>query len=283
MGTTLLSSVGSAAGAGMTDAELFAAARDGDPAAREALIRRFLPMAGRIAWRYRRGGEPLDDLVQVASVALIKALERFDPDRGVPFSGYAVPTIVGELKRHLRDTRWAAYVPQRMRERALEIDRAAESLRRVYGRSATVEELAEEAGIDSAEVTDALTAATAYDALSLDSPAYGSQAEAGSTVLDSLGADEQGYENVEYAVTIAPALRALPARQRVILGLRFRDDMTQAEIASRLGMSQMHVSRLLRQALARLREAARVRHNGQEPPSGPMMAGMIAPPANLRD
>lgn len=263
MGTTLVSGVGSVAGVGTTDAELFAAAHDGDPVAREALVCRFLPMARRLAWRYRRGGEPLDDLVQVASVALVKALERFDPGRGVPFSGYAVPTIVGELKRHLRDTRWAAYVPQRMRERVLEVDRAAESLRRVLGRSPTVEELAHEVRIEAAEVADALGAATAYDAVSLDSPAYGSQAEAGATFLDSLGADEERYDLVEYTVTIEPALRALPARQRVILRLRFREDMTQAEIATRLGMSQMHVSRLLRQALARLREVARVRQHGQ--------------------
>jgi len=272
MGTTLFSGVGSMAGAGTTDAELFAAARDGDPAAREALVCRFLPMARRLAWRYRRGGEPLDDLVQVASVALVKALERFDPGRGVPFSGYAVPTIVGELKRHLRDTRWAAYVPQRMRERVLEVDRAAESLRRGLGRSPTVEELARVARIEAAEVADALGAATAYDAVSLDSPAYGSQAEAGATFGDALGAHDERYDLVEYAVTIEPALRALPARQRAILRLRFREDMTQAEIATRLGISQMHVSRLLRQALARLREVARARH-GQEPPRGPIMAG----------
>ena len=264
MGTTLLSGVGSVAGAGASDAELFAAARDGDPAAREELVCRFLPMARRLAWRYRRGGEPPDDLVQVASLALVKAIERFDPGRGIPFSGYAVPTIVGELKRHLRDTRWSAYVPQRMRERVLEVDRAAESLRCALGRAPTVEEVAHEARIEAAEVADALEAATAYEAVSLDSPACGSQADdAGATFLDSLGSHEERYDMVEYAVTIEPALRALPARQRVILWLRFREDMTQAEIATRLGMSQMHVSRLLRQALARLREVARVRH-GQE-------------------
>jgi RNA polymerase sigma-B factor len=117
-----------------------------------------------------------------------------------------------------------------------------------------------------------MEAATAYDAVSLDSPAYGSQAEAEATLLDVLGADEEGYRHVEYAVTIERALRALPVRQRVILGLRFREDMTQAEIATRLGMSQMHVSRLLRQALARLREVARVRQQGQGPPGGPIMA-----------
>jgi RNA polymerase sigma-B factor len=259
MGTTLLSGVGRVAGA--PDSELFAAARDGDPAAREELVCRFLPMARRLAWRYRRGGEPADDLVQVASLALVKAIERFDPARGVPFSGYAVPTIVGELKRHLRDTRWSAYVPQRMRERVLEVDHAAESLRCALGRAPTVEEVAHEARMEAVEVADALEAATAYEAVSLDSLAYGSQAdEGGATFLDSLGAHEERYDTVEYAVTIEPALRALPVRQRVMLVLRFREDMTQAEIATRLGMSQMHVSRLLRQSLARLREVARVPH-----------------------
>jgi RNA polymerase sigma-B factor len=261
MGTTLLCGVGSAAWADAPDFELFAAARDGDPSAREELVCRFLPMARRLAWRYRRPRESADDLVQVASLALVKAIERFDPDRGVPFSGFAVPTIVGELKRHLRDTCWSAYVPQRMRERVLEVDRAAESLRGLLGRAPTVEEVARETRIDADQVADALQAATAYEAVSLDSPAYGSQADdAGPTFLDSLGAHEERYDMVEYSVTIEPALRALPARQRAILGLRFREDMTQAEIATRLGMSQMHVSRLLRQALARLREVARVRH-----------------------
>ena len=260
MGTMLLSGVG----AGAPDSELFAAAHDGDPAAREELVSRFLPMARRLAWRYRRAGEPPDDLVQVASLALVKAIERFDPGRGVPFSGFAVPTIVGELKRHLRDTCWSAYVPQRMRERVLEVDRVAESLRSVSGRPPTAEEVADEARIEVAEVADALAAATAYEAVSLDSPAFGPQADdARATFLDSLGAHEERYDMVEYAVTIAPAVRALPARQRVILGLRFRDDLTQAEIATRLGMSQMHVSRLLRQALGRLREVARVRHGPQ--------------------
>ena len=206
MGTTLLSGVGRVSGPVRRTPSCSRAARDGDPAAREELVRRFLPMARRLAWRYRRGGEPADDLVQVASLALVKAIERFDPRRGVPFSGYAVPTIVGELKRHLRDTRWAAYVPQRMRERVLEVDRAAESLRlrarpladRGGGRRMRL-------GSRSAEVADALEAATAYEAVSLDSPAYGSQADdAGATCLDSLGADEERYDMVEYAVTIEP-------------------------------------------------------------------------------
>lgn len=244
---------------GATEAELFARAGSGDSSARDELVLRFLPMARSLARRYRRGNEPLDDLFQVASIALVKAVGRFDHERGVAFPSYAVPTIVGELKRHLRDTRWAAYVPQRTRERVLEVDRAAESLRRALNRSPTVRELAREVRIEPTEVVEALGAATAYEAVSLDSPAPGG-AEPGPSIADSLGFEEERYEVVEYTATIETALRALAPRQRAILLLRFREDMTQAEIAQALGMSQMHVSRLLRQALDRLREVARVRH-----------------------
>jgi RNA polymerase sigma-B factor len=243
-----------------SESELFLRSRGEDAAAREELVRRFLPMARSLALRYRRGGEPLDDLVQVASIALVKAIARFEPERNIAFPSYAVPTIVGELKRHLRDTRWAAYVPQRMRERVLEVDRTAESLRRTLGRSPTAQEVARALGIESSEVAEALRAATAYDAVSLDSPAFGPGAEPGPSFADSLGFEEGRYELVEYTATIDTALRALPVRQRAILRLRFRDDLTQAEIAERLGISQMHVSRLLRQALERLREVARARH-----------------------
>jgi RNA polymerase sigma-B factor len=245
---------------GATEPELFARARRGDAAAREQLTLRFLPMARSIARRYARGAEPLDDLTQVASIALVKALTRFEYERGVAFPTYAVPTIVGELKRHLRDTRWAAYVPQRTRDRVLQVDRAAEALRRALGRSPTVEELAREIQAEPAEVADALRAATAFDAVSLDSPVATTGPEPGGPLVDSLGVEEDRYGLVEYGATIEPALRALPARQRVILHLRFQEDMTQTEIAERLGVSQMHVSRLLRQALSRLRVVARARH-----------------------
>jgi len=244
------------------EAELFTRHRAGDPAAREELVRRFLPLARSLARRYRRGGEPLDDLEQVASVALVKAVGRFDPARGVAFASFAVPTIVGELKRYLRDTSWAAYVPQRMRDRVLDVDRVTESLRRELGRSPTVGEVARETGIEPEELAEALRAGTAFDALSLDAEAPSEGGGGGAAVADTLGSEEERYELVEYAVTITPALRALPARQRAILRLRFEDDLTQSEIAARLGISQMHVSRLLRQALGRLREAARLRHTG---------------------
>lgn len=247
---------------GTAEAELFTRDRAGDPAAREALVHRFLPLARSLARRYGRGAEPLDDLEQVASLALVKALGRFDPARGVAFSSFAVPTIVGELKRHLRDTSWAAYVPQRMRARVLDVDRVTESLRRDLGRSPTVGEVARETGIEAEELTEALRAATAFDTVSLDSEAASEGGGVGAAIVDTLGSEEERYDLVEYAVTITPALRALPVRQRAILRLRFEEDLTQTEIAARLGISQMHVSRLLRQALGRLREAARLRHTG---------------------
>jgi RNA polymerase sigma-B factor len=181
---------------GPPETELFSRSREGNAAARDELVRRFLPLARSLARRYRRGGEPLDDLVQVASIALVKALARFDPERGVAFPSYAVPTIMGELKRHLRDTRWAAYVPQRMRDRVLEVDRAAESLRHALGRSPTALEVAREVGIEGAEVAEALRAATAYDAVSLDSPAFRAGTEPGPSFADSLGFEDERYELV---------------------------------------------------------------------------------------
>ena len=239
--------------------DLFERRAAGDETARRELLRRFLPLARRIAGRHRRRGEPLEDLTQVASLGLVKAIERFDPGRGIPFGAYAVPTIEGELKRWLRDTTWAAYVPQRMRERALEVTRATERLRRSLGRSPTISEVASELEATVSDVLDATEAATAYDALSLDSPHPGADGDA-RPWADLVGAEESRYELVEYGVTLGPALRALPARERAILHLRFVEDLTQSEIAEALGISQMHVSRLLRQTLAKLRTVARVRH-----------------------
>jgi RNA polymerase sigma-B factor len=241
------------------ETQLFARSSAGDRHAREELVTRFLPMARRLAGRYHRGREPVDDLVQVASMGLVKAVQRFDHRRGVPFASYAVPTIVGELKRYLRDTSWDVHVPQRTRDRALEVDRATEGLRRQLGRSPTTGEVADEIGATVPEVLDAAEAATAYDALSLDS-APGALDDDAPTRVQLLGTAEGGYDLVEYGVTIEAALRVLPARQRAILHLRFAEDMTQTEIARMLGISQMHVSRLLRQALGRLRAVARVRH-----------------------
>ena len=249
-------SVAPAVGAG-PDVQLFARCAEGDAAAREEIVSRFLPMARRLAHRYRRAGEPAEDLVQVASMGLMKAVERFDISRGAAFASFAVPTIEGELKRYRRDTAWAVYVPQRMRERVLEVERATERLRRTLGRSPKTDEVAEHLGVEVTDVLEAAEAATAYDAISLDAP----QSEDGEASRgDALGAVESRYDVVEDTVSLEPAIRALPARQRAILALRFQEDMTQSEIAAVMGMSQMHVSRLLRQALGRLRTVARLRH-----------------------
>src|SRR5688500_79445 len=192
----------------------------GDTVTREELVVQFLPLARRIAARYRRPSEPLEDLMQVASLGLMKAIDRFDATRGVPFASYAVPTIDGELKRYLRDTTWAAHVPQRMRERALEVTHATERLRRTLRRSPTTDEVARDLDVTVGEVLDAAAAATAYDAVSLDSPqpAYAGDSPAWG---DLLGAEERRYDLIEYGVTLGPAMRALPARQRAILRLRF--------------------------------------------------------------
>ena len=169
---------------------------------------RFLPMARRLALRYRRGGEPADDLVQVASMGLMKAVERFDPGRGVQFSSYAVPTIDGELKRYLRDTSWAAHVPQRMRERVRKVEQATERLRRMLGRSPTSDEVAEHIGLELVDVLEAAEAATASEALSLDAPC----GEDGAVSRgETIGAAEPRYDMVEYGAALAPAIKALPA------------------------------------------------------------------------
>jgi RNA polymerase sigma-B factor len=240
------------------DRQLFERSAGGDAGAREELVCRFLPMARRLAMRYRRRGESPEDLVQVASMGLVKAVERFDHRRGAPFPSYAVPTIDGELKRYLRDTSWAAHVPQRMRERVFEVERATERLRRSLSRSPTTAEVAEHMGLEDADVLEAAEAATAYGSVSLDAPVYGE--DDAPSRAETLGAEEARYDLVEYGVTLGPAIRALPARQRIILRLRFEEDMTQADIAQVMGISQMHVSRMLRQALGRLRAVARARH-----------------------
>ena len=240
------------------EALLFERSADGDSAARDQIVSRFLPMARRLALRYKRRGEPADDLVQVASMGLVKAVERFDHRRGAPFASYAVPTIDGELKRYLRDTSWAAHVPQRLRDRVREVEHASERLRLQLGRSPTSDEVAENVGVEVTDVLEAAEAATAYNAVSLDAPA--GDEEGAPPRGETLGTVEKRYELVELEATLGPAIRALPARQRAILLLRFEEDMTQSEIAQLLGISQMHVSRLLRQALGRLRTIARVPH-----------------------
>jgi RNA polymerase sigma-B factor len=227
-----------------------------DQAARDALIERFLPLARQLARRYERQDEPLDDLLQVASMGLVKAIDRFDPSRGNAFSSFAVPTIIGELKRYFRDVGWAVHVPRGMQERALEVNRALSELSRTLGRSPTPAELAEFTDFSHEEVLEAMEAATAYDSVSLEAPRTGGEGAGdggAGEFLDRFGDDDPGYELAEYSATLAPELRALPERDRLVLHLRFVEDLTQSEIAEQIGVSQMHVSRLIRRALERVR------------------------------
>jgi RNA polymerase sigma-B factor len=233
----------------------------GDAGAREELVKRFLPLARQLARRYQRTNEPLDDLMQVASVGLVKAIDRFDPERGTAFSTFAVPTILGELKRYFRDAGWAAHVPRGMQERAMRLEQAVEALHRRLGRSPSTKEVAAELDQTEEEVLETLEAQSAYDAVSLEQQ-RSDDSQGGDTYADTLATEERSYELVEYEATIEPALKALSSRDRMILHLRFSEDMTQSEIAERIGVSQMHVSRLIRQALTRLREVAKATETG---------------------
>jgi RNA polymerase sigma-B factor len=234
---------------------LFERFHSGDERARDELIERFLPLARQLARRYQRANESIDDLVQVASLGLVKAVDRFDLDRGVAFSSYAVPTILGELKRHFRDSGWAVHVPRGAQERAMKVDRANKDLSSQLGRSPTVEEVAEHLSETVEDVLAAMEAGQAYDAVSFDaqrSPGDGDS----ESFAQTLGAEDERFELVEYTAAIAPTLKALPKRDQLVLHLRFAEDMTQSQIADRIGVSQMQVSRLLRRALARLRTVA---------------------------
>ena len=223
-------------------------------AARDELVARFLPLAKRLAQRYHRGAEPLDDLVQVASMGLLKAIDRFDPDRGTAFSTFAVPTIAGELKRYFRDKSWALRVPRALQELTQRVDHTTNRLVDELGRTPTVAEVAGALGITPEQVLEAREAATAYRAESLDRPCGEDQDAA--AVVDTLGADEPGYLQAEQSATLEAMMSILSDREREVLRLRFAEDLTQSEIARRVGVSQMHVSRLLRRAVTRLRETA---------------------------
>lgn len=238
---------------GPTDAELFARLRnDGDTRAREALIERYLPLARRLARRYQHTDEPLDDLVQVASMGLVKAVDRFDASREVMFSSYAVPTILGELKRHFRDRTWSVRVPRDLQELALRVDQAFTRLSTGQRRAPTVSEISEAVGVSEEQVLDAMEAMGAYRASSLDAP-RSTRDEETESVAESLGSTDSGYERAEARAALEPLFSRISERERIVLQLRFGEDLTQAEIGERIGVSQMQVSRLIRQALTRLR------------------------------
>ena len=223
-----------------------------DVQARDALIERFLPLARKLARRYSGSSEPYDDLVQVASLGLVKAVERFDPSRGFAFTSFAVPTIVGELKRYFRDAAWALHVDRGAQERARRITDARREVSARHGRSPTVVELAEYLECSEEEVLDGLQTAEAYDTISLDAP-RGTEDET-ERRLDTLGDSDNRLERVDDQATVFAAAQHLSERDRRILYLRFGEDLTQAEIAELVGVSQMQVSRLLRRSLRRLQE-----------------------------
>jgi len=231
--------------------------RDGDLVAREELVLRFMPLARQLAARYRGSGETQDDLVQVACLGLLKAVDRFEPDRGHAFTKYAVPTMLGELKRHFRDKGWSVHVPRATQELVLRVSDAMGALPARLGRAPTPRDVAAAIGAPVEEVLEAMEAATAYEATSLDAPRPGGEEDDGGwTLADSVAQEEAGYELVEIGETLRGSMQALPDRERLILRLRFEQDMTQAEIAEHIGVSQMHVSRLLRRALDRLAAAS---------------------------
>ncbi|HEY4809796.1 MAG TPA: SigB/SigF/SigG family RNA polymerase sigma factor [Solirubrobacteraceae bacterium] len=225
---------------------------NGDASARDVLVHRFMPLARSLARRYGRSSEPFEDLLQVASLGLLKALDRYDADRGHSFASFAVPTILGEMRRYFRDSGWAVHVPRGAQERALKVRDAQERLANERGRAPTVNQLAEYLEFDAEDVIDALQALQSYETLSLDAPRPGADGDLIS-YGDAMGADDERFELVELDATLTAVLRHIPQRERLILQMRFVDDLTQTEIAERVGISQMQVSRLLRRSLEQLR------------------------------
>jgi len=236
------------------DQALFDRMAAGDSRARDELAQRFMPLARSLARRYESSGEPLEDLVQVASLALVKAIDRFDASRGHAFSSFAVPTIVGELKRWFRDRTWAVRPPRELQELVMRIDRESVKLAQELDRAPTVAELAAAAGSDEEHVLEALQARGGRGALSIHAP-HSPDPEA-AALEDSLGCEDDGYEQAEARALLDDLCAGLPARSRDVLRMRFEEDMTQAEIGERLGVSQMQVSRILRQTLAQLHHVA---------------------------
>ena len=239
-------------------AELFLVFRDEErsdaerESARDALVHLHLPLVEHCARRFRNRGEPLEDLVQVGTIGLIKSVDRFDSDRGVEFSTYATPTIIGEIKRYFRDKGWAIRVPRRLQELRMQIGSATAELTQSLGRSPTPRELAEAIGCTVEEIVEGIESSNAYSTLSLDASDDGEEGGAAS-MLDAIGVDDEGLEHVEIRESIKPLLDRLEPREKKILLLRFFKNMTQSQIAEEIGVSQMHVSRLLNRTLEQLR------------------------------
>ena len=220
---------------------------------REKIVERCLPLADHIARRFEGRGEPRDDLVQVARVGLVNAVVRFDVNAGSDFVSFAVPTIMGEVRRHFRDNSWSVKVPRRLKELHLRLGAATADLSQRLGRAPTATELAAELDMDRAEVVEGLVAGSSYNTLSIDSGG-GSDDDDARAIADTLGDVDAGLDQIENRESLRPLLEALPERERMVLVLRFFESMTQTQIADRVGISQMHVSRLLSKSLARLRD-----------------------------
>jgi RNA polymerase sigma-B factor len=227
-----------------------------DPAIREELVRRNMPFAKRLALRYRGASESFDDLLQVANLGLLNAVDRFDPERGIPFTAFASPTILGELKRHFRDRVWTVRVPRGLHDRMAEVDKAITELTKRLQRSPTVGEIAARLELEQTDVLEVMEANHNRRPLSLDRPAGPEDSEE-SAPTEWIGEEDSGFELVEGRIALDAALPHLDERERLVLRLRFAEDMTQAQIAEQIGHSQMHVSRILRRALARIREQIR--------------------------
>jgi RNA polymerase sigma-B factor len=249
-------------------AELFAQLRENSTAeppraaAREGLVHLHLPLVEHCARRFRNRGEPFEDLVQVGTIGLLKSIDRFDVDRGVEFSTYATPTIIGEIKRYFRDKGWAIRVPRRLQELRMQIGSASAELTQSLGRSPTPRELAERIGCSVEEILEGIESSNAYSTLSLD--ATDNDEDGAATMLDAIGVDDENLEHVEIRESIKPLLDRLDAREKRILLLRFFKNMTQSQIAEEIGVSQMHVSRLLSRTLEQLRTSL----EQDEPPEG---------------
>ena len=217
---------------------------------RDRAIEAWLPLARHLAARYHGRGEPADDLLQTATVGLIKAVDRFDPERGVGFAGFAIPTVLGEIKRHFRDRTWSVRVPRRTQELRMAITEANNVLLHTLGRSPTVADIADHLKITEEAVLEGLEGARAYSAASLSTPIAGDESM---SLGDTIGADDHEYEMTELRMVLGTVLAQLDEREQTILSLRFYGNMTQSDIAARIGVSQMHVSRLISRALAKLR------------------------------
>lgn len=240
----------------LSNDELFVAwQQHGDRQARDQLAERFLPLARKLARRYSGAREPFDDLLQVASLGLVKAIDRYDLERGTAFSSFAVPTILGELKRYFRDLGWAVHVPRGAQERAVKVEEARQTLSARTNRAPTVPELAEYLEFSIEDVLDALETSRAHHASSLDAPYDDGEGESG-TMVESFGDLDPSLQSADERVTIGVAARQLPEREREVIVLRFVHDMTQTQIADRIGVSQMQVSRILRRAISHLSELA---------------------------